>query len=260
MVKVTSRLRLMDPKKPEISITQATPPAEIPQPAPSPKVSHVEVPPQHTGAKFNTAFFDGTPEETLYYNTVRLTLQGLDGVRLTAAVSGLTLVSGLIGIGYSAKQYSFLDTFNLWGQPFPVSHLLAFTAFIVAFVVGEQYSRKISMFSHFIVSCVKIAKKIEKRCIQDESLQLTTQFNQHPNADKGGDKLFLRSLKILQYVALCGVLLSLYEIYHHYFAPAQTISSVPTASPSPTASPLQTAGLLPASGAGPSVSPVPATK
>lgn len=159
--------------------------------------------------------FIGSAAEATYYNVVRSTLHALDGVRLSAAVSGLTVCTGFLLAAITMIHY--VGTVAIFSTNIPVGQILSIIFCYIAAEVANQFIRKIDMFSHFIACSVEVALNLEEKFVPDENLQLTTKFNKHEHAGDRGDKLFKRALKLIMYSAWTGVIISfiatVYEIY-----------------------------------------------
>lgn len=156
-------------------------------------------------------YVKGTKAEIEYYRVVRMTLHGLDGVRLNASVSGLTVCSAFIGVAFTSWKYAGVAT--ICGLTFSIAFLLsAFSCLLSAFT-AVQFALKISMFSHFIAKSVDIAKDFENRMVVNKSHKITRQFNRHKFGGAGGDLLFKISLYALFALATFGCILSIFGFF-----------------------------------------------
>jgi hypothetical protein len=146
----------------------------------------------------------GTKSEIDYYRIVRTTLHGLDGVRLKASVSGLSVCSVFIGLGFTALKY--VDDVNIMSYDIPLPLLLAFCAYLLATLSGIQFIKKVEMFSHFITCCVEISHDFENKLVVQEAHKLTRQFEKHTYAGSRGDNLFKSSLILMVCISVVGAI------------------------------------------------------
>lgn len=149
-----------------------------------------------------------------YYNLVRTTLHGLDGVRLRAAVSGLSLCTGYIAVGISMIHY--VGIVDIFSKKIPVGHFFSAMLCFISALIADQFIRKIDMFSHFIACSVEIALSLEENLVHNRNLRLTAKFNEHKYAGKNGDKLFRSALVIIMVSAWIGVLISAIAFFYEF--------------------------------------------
>jgi hypothetical protein len=156
----------------------------------------------------------GTKSEVDYYRIVRTTLHGLDRVRLQASVSGLSICSVFISLGFSAWKY--VDDIQIKGYDISLPLLLSFCAYNLAVLSGIQFILKVQMFSNFIKSCVLIAHDFEEKLVNQDAHKLTLQFEKHTYAGSRGDLLFKISLIFMVIISLFGVLITGGELMIRY--------------------------------------------
>jgi hypothetical protein len=149
---------------------------------------------------------NGTKSEVDYYRIVRTTLHGLDGVRLNASVSGLTICSVFLGLSFTTQKY--VDNICIMNYDIPLPLLLAYFSCFLAALNGIQFILKVQMFSNFIKSCVEIAKDFEKKLVNQEEHRLTFQFEKYTYAGSRGDNLFKLSLFLMVITSIIGMLMS----------------------------------------------------
>lgn len=147
-----------------------------------------------------------TKAEMEYYRVVRMTLHGLDGVRLNASVSGLTVCTGFIGVAFTSWKYA--GEALVFGYSFSLACLLSLFACLIAMIVAIQFVGKISMFSHFIAKSVDIANDFEDKIVAQRKHKITGQFDRHSFAGHRGDFLFKTSLYLLLVIAGIGLIAS----------------------------------------------------
>ncbi len=146
-------------------------------------------------------------DKMTYYNLVRTTIHGLDGIRLKAAVSGLSVCTGYIAVGITLIHY--VGTVEILSINVPVGHIFSTALCIISSFIAFQFVRKISMFSYFIKHAVDIALTLEEELIPEEELRLTMQFNKHKYAGKNGDRLFKIAMYFIIFLACSGAIISI---------------------------------------------------
>jgi|GEM_PF-2212418 len=151
-------------------------------------------------------YVKGSKAEMEYYRVVRMTLHGLDGVRLNASVSGLTVCSAFIGVAFTSWKYAGVATIS--GHTFSMAFLLSAFSCLISAITAAQFVSKISMFSHFIAKSVDIAHDFENKMVANESHKITRQFDHHSLAGPRGDLLFKISLYALLALAIIGCIAS----------------------------------------------------
>jgi hypothetical protein len=157
-------------------------------------------------------------EEINYYDIVRSTLHGLDGIRLNAVVSGITLCVALLGAAIAAANTE-INIKKIVGVCFDVNpHLIGFilSSFLsfISLLVSDQFLKKINMFNYFIDQSVRISLRIEEKIIQAKNLRLTESFNAHTYGGRKGDQLFLLALNIMWFFSYLLMILSISLVIH----------------------------------------------
>jgi hypothetical protein len=147
------------------------------------------------------------PEVDLnYYVVVRNTLHGLDGVRLSTEVAGLTVSSGFLAAAIAAVQS--INTYTIYGARVSLGLMVSAILNGLACITAYQFSKKIDMFNYFIGCSVDIALELERKMITENNhhLRLTAKFSDQTNAGKRGDKLFKLVIKTIGIFACLGAL------------------------------------------------------
>jgi hypothetical protein len=157
---------------------------------------------------------NGTKSEVDYYRIVRTTLHGLDGVRLNASVSGLSICSVFLGLSFTARKY--VENICIIDYVIPLPLLLAYFSYSLATLTGIQFMLKVQMFSNFIKSCVEIAKEFEMKLVNQKEHRLTFQFQEYTYAGSRGDNLFKFSLFLMVIISIVGMLMSLLSLVINY--------------------------------------------
>ena len=140
-------------------------------------------------------------EDILYYQIVRTTIQGLDSLRITTVVAGLTFNFALLTAAAFAWE-NIKTPVDMGGCSVSIGCIAAILFSVIAGLLNHPFLKKIDMFNKFIKRSVSIAGTLEERAIQEEALRLTKVFeDSHPNAGKGGDFIFQIALKVMTVVS-----------------------------------------------------------
>lgn len=141
-----------------------------------------------------------SPEDMLYYQIVRTTIQGLDSLRITTVVAGLTFNFALLTA--SAFVWQNIDPIMVAGCNVPIGCLAAILFAVIAAVLNYPFLGKIKMFNKFIKKSIDIAIKLEEISIRQDLLRLTGQFtDEYPSARGGGDHIFKVALWVMTVVS-----------------------------------------------------------
>ncbi len=163
----------------------------------------------------NDKLVSGSSEEITYYQVIRSTLHSLDGIRLTAAVSGLTVCTSFIIVAITIIHY--VGVIAIFSTNVPAGQIISIMLCFISARIAKQFIRKIDLFNHFIDCAVEIALRLEEKLLPDKKLRLTAIFNKHEFAGHRGDQLFKNALKLILFSAWVGVVMSgvaiIYKIY-----------------------------------------------
>lgn len=139
-------------------------------------------------------------EDMLYYQIVRTTIQGLDSLRITTVVAGLTFNFALLTA--AAFVWQNIEGVDVAGCTVSIGCIAAILFSTVAGLLNHPFLKKLQMFNKFIKRSVTIAGKLEEISIGKDELRLTRMFeDSHPNAGKGGDFVFQIALKVMTVVS-----------------------------------------------------------
>ena len=125
----------------------------------------------------------GSGEDIAYYNKIRETIHGLDGVIVKVINDSVTMITGALGL--SILLYDKLD-----------SHLgklvVGLILVIVAFLITLNSRGRIKLYSGLLGKAVGLAKTLELRLFVDND-RLTWRLEKVPRSGLKGEKLYLRS-------------------------------------------------------------------
>lgn len=148
-----------------------------------------------------------TPEQMSYYQIVRETIHGLDSLRITTSIAGLTFNFSLLTAAAFLWNHNSLPQICTATYFFQVSNIASVIFCLIAGTVNLAFLRKLGMFNAFIGQGVELGKRLEAAWIPQEENRLTFLFEKsNPYAGKRGDYIFKFALWVMtavSYVAAC---------------------------------------------------------
>jgi hypothetical protein len=137
-----------------------------------------------------------------YYQIVRGTIQGLDNLRITTAIAGLTFNFSLLTAAAFLWDYKNLPQICSANYFIDFSSLAAIIFCLIAGTVNLSFLRKLGMFNAFIGEAVELGKRLEEAMLPHEANRLTFLFERsNPYAGKRGDRIFKFALWIMTIVS-----------------------------------------------------------
>jgi hypothetical protein len=156
----------------------------------------------------------GDNKDLLSYRVVRLTISNLGHLRLQATVSGITLSTAFLGVGYAAWHY--VPKMKLLGRSFDLGAPLAFVACAISMMLAIQFLRKIRLYTNYLDESLDIACMLERNLIDDPSYRLTERFHAEIASGSSATLLFVTSVYALIAMAFIGVLLGIAEFVYSF--------------------------------------------
>ncbi|MBI4524796.1 MAG: hypothetical protein HY695_13415 [Deltaproteobacteria bacterium] len=125
----------------------------------------------------------GSGEDLAYYNKIRDTIHGLDGVIVKVINDSVTMTTGALGL--SVLLYDKLDS--------PLAKLvIGLILVLIAFLSTVNARGRIKLYSGLLGGAVELAKTLELRLFAANE-RLTSTLENVPRSGLKGEKLYLRS-------------------------------------------------------------------
>ena len=128
-----------------------------------------------------------TSEDLTYYNKIRDTIHGLDGVIVKVINDSVTIVTGALTL--SVVLYDKLDNS-------PWNSVVGLILVIITFGITYNSRERIKLYANLLAEAVAIAITIEPKLFADNE-SLTLRLDRIPDAGMKGQALYLKSAKFL---------------------------------------------------------------
>ena len=140
-----------------------------------------------------------------YYQIVRSTIGNIDSMRINTISYGVSISCAVLVAAFTVHNYV--------GQklgPVPLGDVLAVFLCVINMLVIEQFRRKISMFNFFVRKAVDIARQIEDKIFEYGVGKLTISFEEHEDSGKGGDRMFIECMRVMNWASILTGLVFLF--------------------------------------------------